>query len=128
LVRGGLLAQKRQGRHRYVGLAGPGVAHLVEELLTREAGVALTADGVAWLDDLGATVPRGTRPYLQECLDWTERRPHLAGRVGAALCARAFELGWVVRVGSGRAVRVTPGGARGFGAALGLPAAVLEPR
>jgi DNA-binding transcriptional ArsR family regulator len=179
LVRGGLLAEERQGRHRYLRLAGPDVAHLVEELsahapraepvpvlslrqatvdaalrrartcydhlagrlavsivdamtdrglLTREAGLALTTDGVRWLADLGAAVPAGRRPYLRDCLDWTERRPHLAGRVGAALCARALDRGWVVRVGSSRAVRVTAAGARDLGAALGLPPAVFEPR
>jgi len=43
-------------------------------------------------------------------LDWTERRSHLAGALGAELCDRLFELGWVERGGSGRAVRVTEAG------------------
>jgi DNA-binding transcriptional ArsR family regulator len=171
LVRGGLLAQERQGRHRYLRLAGPEVAHLVEELsghsdvsrrtpaatlraatasgamarartcydhvagrlgvaiadamaerglLARETGLALTGDGLDWLASLGVTLPSGRRPVVRECLDWTERRPHLAGAAGAALCARAFDLGWIVRIGSARAVRVTPEGARGLRAALGL--------
>jgi hypothetical protein len=122
-----------RGRTCYDHLAGRLGVSIVDAmgtrgLLSREAGLALTPDGVRWLDELGARVPAGRRPYLRDCIDWTERRPHLAGRVGAALCERAFELGWVVRVGSSRAVRVTAGGARGLGAALGLPAAVLEPR
>jgi DNA-binding transcriptional ArsR family regulator len=170
LVRGGLLAQERQGRHRYVRLAGPEVAHLVEELsahsqgekpavrtlraaaaseamtrartcydhlagrlgvaisdamdarglVARDAGLALTGDGLAWLAGLGASLPAGRRPVVRECLDWTEPRPHLAGATGAALCARAFDLGWIVRIGSGRAVKVTPDGSRGFADALGL--------
>jgi DNA-binding transcriptional ArsR family regulator len=171
LVRGGLLAQERQGRHRYLRLAGPDVAHLIEQvsgqsdasrrppaatlraatasaamarartcydhlagrlgvaiadamaergLLARETGLALTGDGLDWLASLGVALPSGRRPVVRECLDWTERRPHLAGAAGAALCTRAFDLGWIVRIGSARAVRVTPEGARCLGTALGL--------
>jgi hypothetical protein len=75
---------------------------------------------VHWLASLGVAVPSGRRPLVRECLDWTERRPHLAGAAGAALCVRAFDLGWIVRIGSARAVRVTPAGERGLRAALGL--------
>ena len=44
------------------------------------------------------------------CLDWSERRPHLAGRVGAALCAYCFARGWVRRVEGTHAVAITPNG------------------
>jgi DNA-binding transcriptional ArsR family regulator len=171
LVAGGLLAQHRQGRHRYLRLAGPDVAALIEaataagvpgpapvrslsaahrqrnlafartcydhlagalgvavadammagNLVSRDAGLALTDRGRAWLDDLGVGPVGATRrPVLRECLDWTERRPHLAGAVGAAVCSHAFERGWIVRIGTGRAVQVTPGGRRAFGERLGL--------
>jgi hypothetical protein len=46
------------------------------------------------------------------CLDWTERRPHLAGGLGAALAERIIELGWVARLPDTRAVLVTEDGAR----------------
>lgn len=59
------------------------------------------------------------RPPVLRCLDWSERRPHLAGALGAALCARALEAGWVERLPTSRAVRVTPAGVRAF-ASLGL--------
>ena len=53
------------------------------------------------------------------CLDWTERRPHLAGAAGAALCTRLTDNGWVERT-SGRAVRVTEPGHRALHRLLGL--------
>ncbi|MGW4568107.1 transcriptional regulator, partial [Streptomyces sp. NPDC004561] len=52
---------------------------------------------------------------------WTERRPHLAGTAGAALCRHALDAGWCVRVGSERAVKVTASGEREFSALLGIP-------
>ena len=54
------------------------------------------------------------RPFAKRCLDWTERRHHLAGSLGAALAARCFELGWIERLPSSRAVLVTEKGRRGL--------------
>ncbi|MEU3431871.1 winged helix-turn-helix domain-containing protein [Streptomyces sp. NPDC006863] len=171
LVRGNLLAEERQGRHRYVRLAGPHVAELVESLaamapertpaprslsaagrrqalahartcydhlagtvgvaitdamlerglLDLEHGLGLTSAGAAWIEDLGITVPTGTRrPSVRPCLDWTERRPHLAGAVGAALCRHAFGTGWITPVGTTRAVAVTALGRQALRRHLGL--------
>jgi DNA-binding transcriptional ArsR family regulator len=170
LIAGGLLTEKRQGRHRYVRLAGPEAAALIEaltsyapdtprpqnlresvrlsaearartcydhlagqlgvaladamitrDLVTADSGFAVTPAGRAWLADaLGYKRPPGARrPLVRGCLDWTERRPHLAGALGAALCATALEQQWVRRVGSGRAVRLTPEGAEAFRELLG---------
>ncbi|MEU2610030.1 winged helix-turn-helix domain-containing protein [Micromonospora sp. NPDC007271] len=179
LVRGGLLTEERQGRHRYVRLAGPSVAQLIEDLaghapappapprtlraasattalayartcydhlagrlgvlvhdalldrgvLDRTGGLALTPAGVAWLGELGVPVEplrTGRRPLVRDCLDWTERRPHLAGALGAALCQRFLDLGWTVR-GTGRAVRLTLAGRPALAAALGVDPAALAP-
>jgi DNA-binding transcriptional ArsR family regulator len=63
---------------------------------------------------------RGRRPLIRYCVDWSEQRHHLAGALGAALADRLFDLGWVRRAPHGRAVRVTPDGAAGLRAALGL--------
>ncbi|WP_412539283.1 winged helix-turn-helix domain-containing protein [Longispora sp. K20-0274] len=174
LVAGGILAEERQGRHRYVRLAGPEVAALLEDLsaftsaprvprslresnrhraearartcydhlaghlgvavadamvrdglVTEDAGLAVTPSGVAWLERLGITLAptRGRRPMVKSCLDWTERRTHLAGLVGAALCATAMERHWVERIGAGRALRVTPAGQAAFREHLGIDAA-----
>ncbi|MFF2411499.1 ArsR/SmtB family transcription factor [Streptomyces sp. NPDC058092] len=86
----------------------------------------LTAKGALWLAEVGITVPGGSRrPPVRACLDWTERRPHLAGAVGAALCAHALATGWMTRIGTTRALTVTPAGRRAWHDRLGLPPADL---
>jgi hypothetical protein len=52
--------------------------------------------------------------FCRPCLDWTERRPHIGGAVGAALAQRCFELKWVERVRDSRALTITPAGRRGL--------------
>ncbi|MER5963133.1 winged helix-turn-helix domain-containing protein [Streptomyces sp. NPDC002057] len=178
LVTGGVLTQERQGRHRYVRLADPAIAHLVEELAARsepavtapprslraasagramargrtcydhlagrlgitvteamtargllrqDTGFALTDRGLAWFDELGIPlVRRGRRPVARGCLDWTERRPHLAGVAGAELCRHALDAGWCVRIGSERAVKVTEAGENALRASLGIAPAELR--
>jgi hypothetical protein len=54
------------------------------------------------------------------CLDWSERRPHLAGALGAALCAHCFDQGWTRRLDGTRAVVVTPKGERSFRSSFGV--------
>jgi len=56
----------------------------------------------------------GRRPLLRFCLDWTEQRHHLAGRLGAAVCAAAVEQGWIERKPHQRGVRITDAGAKAF--------------
>ncbi|CAL9609729.1 winged helix-turn-helix domain-containing protein [Streptomyces sp. Tu 3180] len=178
LVAGGLLTEERQGRHRYVRLAGVQVAQLVEDLaarvapdaaerprtlrqssagsamargrtcydhlagrlgiavtdafasrglLVQDTGFALTEAGLRWFDTAGIALDRrGRRPLARACLDWTERRPHLAGAAGAALCRHALGAGWCVRIGSGRAVKVTGAGARALSELLGIGAEALR--
>jgi len=75
-----------------------------------EAGTRfLTAFGID-LTALGST----RRHFCRLCLDWTERRPHISGAVGAALTRRYFDLGWTERMKHSRAVIVTALGERGF--------------
>ncbi|MGJ3264790.1 MAG: hypothetical protein ACFE0R_16295 [Salinarimonas sp.] len=59
------------------------------------------------------------------CLDWSERRAHLAGRIGAALCETAFARGWIARMPDSRAVRITPAGNAGFAGAFGIACEAL---
>lgn len=64
----------------------------------------------ATLERLGIDVEelrRGRRPLARPCLDWTERRPHLEGALGAAVARRLFELGWIERLPRTRAIRIT---------------------
>ena len=76
--------------------------------------------------DLAALERRGGR-FAHPCLDRTERRPHLGGRLGRALAERCFELGWLIRW-PGRGVRASPLGQQAFAAEFGakLAPAVLN--
>jgi len=109
----------RAGRTCYDHLAGQlGVA--INDALQRE-GLVLAADGKYRVTakgrsrfmDLGidvAELERGRRPLLRPCLDWSERRPHLAGALAAALTERMLRLGWLRRLPTSRAVRLTTKG------------------
>lgn len=80
----------------------------------------LTEAGTAWLAEVGVVVPASRRPLVRACLDWTERRTHLAGAVGSALCSHLLAAGWMKRVGTTRALAMTPDGRRALHAHLGL--------
>jgi DNA-binding transcriptional ArsR family regulator len=94
--------------------------------LTHDAGL-VTDSGIALFARLGIdalSLPAGrgnrTRVLCRPCLDWSERRPHLAGTLGAALCARSFDHGWIRRIAGTRAVTVTPQGWRLFRDTIGV--------
>src|SRR3954470_14034038 len=70
---------------------------------------------------------RGRRPLTRACLDWSERRPHLAGQLGAALLAAMLDAGWLARRPLGRAVAVTPRGLAGLRAQLGVDVEAIAP-
>ena len=119
----------RFARSCYDHLAGVlGVA--VHEALTRAGfllpvanGFRTTAAGETWLKAHGievAPLKAGRRPLARGCLDWTERRPHLAGALGAALLGRWLALGWLVRVQRSRALRLTLMGRRALEKELAL--------
>lgn len=63
---------------------------------------------------------RGPRPLVRSCTDWTERREHLAGALGAALATACLERGWVKRIRGTRALRVTDAGRRALARQLGV--------
>jgi DNA-binding transcriptional ArsR family regulator len=126
-------APLRAARTCYDHLAGRLGVAIADGLLARghvrldEDGGEVTTAGLAALQAAGIplrSAPRAGRPlgrpFCRPCLDWTERRRHLAGQVGAAICAHAFERGWITRLPGTRAVAVTPAGARGFAAAFGV--------
>jgi hypothetical protein len=60
------------------------------------------------------------RTFCRPCLDWTERRYHIAGHVGAEICRRCIESGWLTRQRDSRAVRLTAAGRRGFRDVFGV--------
>ena len=99
-------------------LTGRGFVRLDED------GGEVTAVGAAFLDRLGIGLAglarRHARAFCRPCLDWSERRSHLAGAVGNAIAARCFELGWIQRIRDTRAVNVTVKGSGGLRETFGI--------
>jgi DNA-binding transcriptional ArsR family regulator len=90
-------------------------------LTVADGGYGLTASGAAAFAGLGVDIgaaKAGRRAALRPCLDWSERRPHLAGSLAAALACRCFETGWVRRKKDSRAVILTDEGRDALAAAL----------
>ena len=94
--------------------------------LTEDSG-ALTEAGARFLRDIGidlAARPAGARPstriFCRPCLDWSERRVHLAGVVGAAICSHCLDAGWVRRIAGTRALALPPHGRRALARAFGV--------
>ena len=168
LDEGGLLEQRKQGRHKYFSLANGDVIHLLESILGLAAGsgrlrirtgprnealrkarvcynhlaghmgvrmydslvrqgcmrlggngIELTEAGAMCVNDFGvdlASLRRKQSPLCRDCLDWSERRSHLAGNLGRALLSRMEDLGWTERVPSTRILRFTEDGKGRFDA------------
>lgn len=123
-------AALRRARSCYDHMAGRLAIAIADALVARSAvvmadGAALvTESGHRLLADLGLDLgpSSGRRPLCRTCLDWSERRPHLAGRLGAALLTHALDGGWVSRMPDSRALRVTPDGEAALQRAFGLEA------
>ncbi|RWX77235.1 ArsR family transcriptional regulator [Neorhizobium lilium] len=163
---GGLIAQRKQGRHRYFALADAAAGTLLESIMgfaasrghlrhrpgpkdpaLRKARVcydhlagdygvrmldsfvargaitsdgenlSVTAQGHSELAGLGLDLSppaSNRRPLCKSCLDWSERRSHLAGTLGKALLQHFMEKGWARRGDESRAVVFTPEGERQF--------------
>ena len=111
----------RRGRMCYDHLAGElgiGITEgLVKQgILRKEAdSFSVTRRGTAWFTELGIDVETARalrRKFAATCLDWSERRDHLGGALGAALAERLVDLGWIARKRNSRAVTVTEAGRR----------------
>ncbi len=117
----------RQARTCYDHLAGALGVALTDALCA--AGVlagddlAPTAHGTAQLQRFGIDLPSlqsRRRPLTRACLDWSERRAHLAGALGAALCQELIDRAWIARMPEPRIVRLTPAGQHGLAHTFGL--------
>lgn len=120
-------AALRRARTCYDHLAGRLGVGLADALVARGClelspdGGALTAAGEAFLAELGlAPAARGGTPFCRPCLDWSERRFHLAGALGRGLQRRLLELGWIRRQEGSRAILVTRPGELGLQRTFGL--------
>src|SRR5215831_371714 len=93
-----------------------------EYIVLSDEAAEVTPAGTRFLTDFGIDLPAlsARRYFCRLCLDWTERRPHLAGALGAALTKRCFDLGWTELMRHSRAVIVTASGKRGFRETFGI--------
>ncbi|MDB5677893.1 winged helix-turn-helix domain-containing protein [Sphingomonas bacterium] len=114
-------AALREARVCYDHLAGERAVMLASSLAARGlmADDALTDAGRAWFATRDFVKGDGLRPFCRTCLDWSERRHHLGGVLGAAILTRAIDQGWAAR-GEGRVVRFSPMGIIAFDALFGL--------
>jgi DNA-binding transcriptional ArsR family regulator len=125
----------RRARTCYDHLAGWVAVAMADRMVQRGQidlspdGGALTDGGAAFLRELGVDLEaagratrRGGRVFCRPCLDWSERRPHIAGAVGAALCQSCFAQGWIRRADGTRALTITPAGRLALGRAFELEA------
>ncbi len=169
---GGLLALRKQGRHKYFALANDDVAALLETLMGLSAGVepmrtttgprdsamrnarvcynhlagnkgiqlhdalitkrylkhndaelVLTRKGSHFMQEFGIdldSLQASRTPMCRSCLDWSERRSHLAGSLGRALMAKFEQLRWVKRDGNSRVIKFSAKGEREFNSTFGL--------
>jgi DNA-binding transcriptional ArsR family regulator len=116
MLREGLLV-KASNTPREQGAASGGLAADMASVRFQvtKRGMATLAPFSINIDALRAT----RRRFAGACLDWTQRRPHLGGSLGAAITTRLFELGWIERGPRLRSVRVTPEGREGLAATFG---------
>lgn len=118
--RAGALGAARTCYGHLAGRLGVGITDALVErgLVEREGEVFLLTDpGAAFFVDLGIERPPRAG---KSCNDWSERRPHLAGKLGVALAKRLFELDWIARTERRRAVEVTSSGRRELATRLGI--------
>jgi len=83
----------------------------------------VTRAGEKYFSDFGialAAAREGRRTFCRPCIDWSERRPHLAGALGVALAERCFDLGWIARIRDSRALKITPKGVAAFRDEFGI--------
>jgi DNA-binding transcriptional ArsR family regulator len=119
----------RFSRTCYDHLAGRLGVAIADALVTRkyivlsEESGELTARGRKFLTEFGAELKPQSgsrRIFCRACLDWSERRYHVAGLVGAEIWRRCLEKGWVAQHSDTRAVRITPAGQIGFRDTFGI--------
>jgi hypothetical protein len=127
-------AALREARVCYNHLAGRLGVVLLDALVQQghvrlaDDGGEVTPEGIAFLDKLGLDMTATRRnPSCRVCVvDWSERRSHLSGKLGAALCQRCLTLGWLRRAVGSRAVEVTPLGRDRLHDVLGIDTGLVH--
>jgi len=120
------MARARTCYDHFAGQLGVSLADTLAEhghvVLSDDGGI-VTDSGRAFLGDLGvelAVPSKSKRAFCRPCLDWSERRWHIGGAVGAALTSRCFEAGWTERQRDSRAVTITSSGKEAFADLFGI--------
>jgi DNA-binding transcriptional ArsR family regulator len=125
----------REARTCYNHMAGRIAVAVAESLAAKQHvifdgdGGEVSESGLRFLADFGIEITdkQQRRMFCRPCLDWSERRLHIAGTVGDSLCRRYLELGWIKRMRDSRAVEVTAAGKSGFGNVFGVAVAENDP-
>ncbi len=120
----------RYARRCYDHLAGRLGVAVTESLMersfitpVRNESFRPTPVGEVFFAELGIDMPAirtARRRFAYQCVDWSERRPHLAGALGAALCTAFLHRRWIARKDGTRALTVSESGARWLRSALGI--------
>ena len=122
-------AAMRIARGCYDHMAGTLAVNIADAMIGRGHvefegdGGSVTDKGRSFLEEFGidiAAAAQSKRVFCRPCLDWSERRFHLAGAVGAAIMHRSLELKWIKRQDSTRALPITRAGQGGFQKAFGI--------
>jgi hypothetical protein len=127
------LSDLEKGRTCYDHLAGQLGVRITEALVARgwillRRGTYYSVESAGFAGfaalgiDIAAIRPKTRRRFAVPCIDWSERRPHLAGALGAAVAARFFALKWVARSRTHRVVRITVRGRIALQGRLGVEA------
>jgi DNA-binding transcriptional ArsR family regulator len=91
------------------------------DIVLTDDGGEITSTGARLMASFGLDLTvRSRRVFCRPCLDWSERRYHIAGAVGAGICRRCIELGWLLRLPDTRTLRLTPKGRTGLGEIFGV--------
>jgi DNA-binding transcriptional ArsR family regulator len=119
----------RRARTCYDHLAGRLAIALTDRLLSldivslADREFSVTGRGAIWFGDLGvdvAALATRRRSFARACLDWSERQPHIAGALGAALLDQLVQLGWLERKRGTRALRITDTGRQQLAERIGV--------
>jgi DNA-binding transcriptional ArsR family regulator len=119
----------RFARTCYDHLAGQIAVAIADALVAKgylvlgEDGGEVTQAGASFLAEFGADLTpqsRTRRIFCRPCLDWSERRYHVAGRVGSEICRCCLQRGWFERERDSRALRLMPAGVAGLLDAFGV--------
>jgi DNA-binding transcriptional ArsR family regulator len=125
--RGEAIRHARTCYDHLAGTLGVGLTDALQHqrviIKAADSAYQLTESGQQRLESLGldiAALRQRHRAFARPCRDWTERRPHLAGALGAGIAERLLELNWLQPIPGTRALRVTDSGQRGLRDELGL--------